>query len=69
MKIIDIVRTDPIKTGTSSLFNESTISFPKPFQPKIYSTKTDPASILANHHERAVITGFREFFIAWFLIT
>ena len=69
MKIIEIVKTDPIKTGTSNLFKASTISFPSPFHPKIYSTKTDPANMLANHPDKAVTTGLSEFFIAWFLIT
>ena len=64
MNIVEIVRTDPIKTGTSSLFKASTISFPSLFQPKIYSTKTDPASILANQPDKAVTTGFNEFLIA-----
>ena len=64
MKIIAIVNTEPINTGTSKLFNESTISFPRPFHPKIYSTNTEPASILANQPDNAVTTGFNEFFIA-----
>ena len=29
---------------TSNLFKASTISFPKPFHPNIYSTKTEPMS-------------------------
>ena len=64
MKIVAIVITAPIKTGTSKVFNEFTISLPSPFHPKIYSTKTEPANILANQPESAVITGFKEFFIA-----
>ena len=59
-----IVNTEPIKTGTSKELSESTISLPKPFHPKIYSTKTDPANILANQPDNAVITGLREFLIA-----
>ena len=64
MKIKAIVKTAPINTGTSKVFNESTISFPRPFHPKIYSTNTEPANILANQPERAVITGLSEFLIA-----
>ena len=56
-------------TGTSNRFKEFTISLPKPFHPNIYSTKTEPASILANHPDNAVITGFNEFLKAWFFIT
>jgi len=63
MNIIEMVRTDPIKTGTSNLFKASTISLPKPFHPKMYSTKTEPANILANHPDNAVMTGFKEFLI------
>ena len=57
-----ITVTAPIITGMSRLFNELTISLPKPFHPKIYSTKTEPANRLANQPERAVTTGLREFF-------
>ncbi len=64
MKITEIVKTAPIKTGTSSLFKASTISFPNPFHPKMYSTKTEPANILANQPDKAVITGFKEFLSA-----
>ena len=56
-KINEIKITDPITTGKSILFNASTISFPRPFQAKIYSTNTAPASSDANHPETAVITG------------
>ena len=56
-----MIRTDPITTGISSVFNAVTISFPIPLQPKMYSTKTAPASIEANHPDTAVITGFKEF--------
>ena len=56
-----IVKTQPITTGKSILFKESTTSFPIPFQPKIYSTKTAPDNKLANHPEIAVMTGFIEF--------
>ena len=48
-------------TGKSILFKASTISFPKPFHAKTYSTNTAPASNDANHPETAVITGFNEF--------
>ena len=61
--------TVPIITGRSLLFNASTISLPMPFQPKINSTKTAPASIEANHPEIAVTTGFKEFFKACLPIT
>ena len=54
--------TAPIITGMSRLFNELTISLPKPFHPKIYSTNTEPANKLANHPETAVTTGLRELF-------
>ena len=54
--------TAPIITGTSNKFKEFTISLPNPFHPKIYSTNTEPANKLANQPERAVITGFNEFF-------
>ena len=60
--------TAPIITGKSSVFNAFTISFPRPFQPKIYSTKTAPANKDANHPEMAVTTGFNAFFNACFLI-
>ena len=38
-----------IVLGTSNVFSEFTISLPKPFQPKIYSTNTEPvlSSMLA----------------------
>ena len=56
-----ITVTAPIITGMSRLFNELTISLPKPFHPKTYSTKTAPASMDANHPEIAVTTGLRAF--------
>ncbi len=59
-----ITKTLPIITGKSNVFNAFTISFPRPFQLKIYSTKTAPANIEANQPEIAVITGFKEFFSA-----
>ena len=43
---------------------EFTISLPKPRHPKTYSTNTAPANMEANHPDTAVITGFKEFFIA-----
>ena len=61
IKIDAIVKTAPITTGISKLFKDSTISLPIPFHPKIYSTKTEPASKEANQPEIAVITGFNEF--------
>jgi hypothetical protein len=68
IKIKAIVITQPIITGISSSFKAFTISLPIPFQPKIYSTKTAPANKEANHPEIDVITGFNEFFKAWFFI-
>ena len=62
IKINEIVSTDPIITGKSKVFNAETISFPKPFHPKIYSTNTAPANNEANQPETAVTTGFNEFF-------
>ena len=53
--------TEPITTGRSIIFKASTISFPIPFQPKIYSTKTAPANIDANQPEIAVTKGFSAF--------
>ena len=61
--------TEPITTGKSILFNASTISFPIPFQAKIYSTKTAPAKREANHPEMAVTTGFKELLKACLKIT
>ena len=61
---VETVRTIPIITGISSVLIELTISFPIPFQPNIYSTKTEPANMEANHPEIAVITGLSAFFIA-----
>ena len=58
MNIKEIVSTEPIKTGTSNLFKASTISFPKPFHPNIYSTKTEPANILANQPDKAWIHAY-----------
>jgi hypothetical protein len=37
--------TDPITTGKSSFSSASTVTFPIPCHPKIYSTKKAPASI------------------------
>ena len=56
-------------TGTSNKFKEFTISLPKPFHPNMYSTNTDPANKLANQPDRAVTTGFNEFFLQWLMIT
>ena len=58
-KIDAINSTEPITTGKSILFKASTISFPIPFQAKMYSTKTAPAKSEANQPETAVTTGFR----------
>lgn len=52
-----IIKTEPIITGKSKVFKEFTISFPNPFQPKIYSTNTAPASIDANQPEIALTTS------------
>ena len=68
MNISAMINTAPIIIGKSKVFKASTISFPKPFQPKIYSTKTAPANIEANQPEIAVTTGFNAFFKACFLI-
>ena len=54
------IKTEPITTGTSNVFSEFTISLPKPFQPKIYSTKTAPDNIEANHPVEAVKTEDNE---------
>ena len=66
MKTIEMVNTQPIITGKSYLFRESTMTYPSPFHPKIYSMKTTPAINEANQPETAVITGFNEFFKACF---
>ena len=63
IKRLDNVRTIPIMTGVSRVLSAVTISFPTPFQPKIYSTKTAPASKDANHPEITVITGLSAFLI------
>lgn len=60
--MVAIINTDPIIIGKSSVLRASTISFPNPFHPKIYSTNTAPASILANHPDIAVMTGLSAFF-------
>ena len=59
-----MIRTDPITTGISNVFKAVTISFPIPRHPKIYSTKTAPASMDANQPDTAVMTGFNEFLSA-----
>ena len=51
--------TLPITTGKSNLFKASTVSFPNPFQPKIYSIKKEPANNSANQPDTEVITGFK----------
>ena len=48
----------PITTGRSFISKASIVSFPKPRQLNIYSTKKAPASKDANQPEIAVITGF-----------
>ena len=58
----------PEITGKSEEFKAFTISFPKPFQLKIYSTKTAPANKEANQPDSVVITGFKAFFKACFLM-
>lgn len=40
--MVAIINTDPIIIGKSSVLRASTISFPNPFHPKIYSTNTAP---------------------------
>ena len=54
---VAITKTLPIIIGKSKVFKAFTISFPNPFQLKIYSTKTAPANMDANHPEIAVTTG------------
>ena len=56
-KTAAMTKTHPIVTGKSRVFNASTNSFPIPFQPKIISTKTAPASKDANHQLTVVIIG------------
>ena len=68
-KVRAIIKTAPIITGKSRVFNAFTISFPNPFHENIYSTKTAPASKDANQPEIAVTTGFKAFFMACFVIT
>ena len=53
-----MTKTAPITIGKSKVFRAFTISFPRPFHPKINSTNTAPASMDANQPEIAVITGF-----------
>ena len=60
-KIVAIIKTAPIITGKSKVFRAFTISLPKPFHPKTYSTKTAPANMDANHPEMAVTTGLKAF--------
>ena len=50
--------TQPIVMGKSRVFNASTNNLPMPFQPKIISTNTAPASSEANHPLMVVIMGF-----------
>ena len=69
MNKVAITKTLPIITGRSKVFNAFTISFPSPFQLKIYSIKTAPANIEANQPEIAVTTGFNAFLSACFLTT
>ena len=68
INIVAITNTLPIIMGKSKVFNAFTISFPRPFQLKIYSTKTAPANNEANQPETAVTTGFNAFFKACLLI-
>jgi hypothetical protein len=73
-KSVAITKTEPMITGKSKLLRASTISLPSPFQPNIYSTNTAPASIDANQPDKAVTTGFSEFFKAclvmiWYLFS
>ena len=66
MNKVAITNTLPIIIGRSRVFNAFTISFPSPFQLKIYSIKTAPANMEANHPEIAVTTGFSAFLRACF---
>ena len=56
--------TQPITTGKSYFSSASTITTPIPFQSKIYSTKTAPASKDASQPDTEVITGLSAFFNA-----
>ena len=49
--------THPMVIGKSRVFKASTNSFPIPFQPKIISTNTAPASREANQPEMVVMMG------------
>ena len=69
MNITAITKTAPITIGKSKVFKAFTISLPKPFHPKINSTKTAPANIDANQPEIAVTTGFNAFLKACFKIS
>ena len=62
--MLAIIKTLPIITGKSNVFKAFTISFPSPFQLKMYSTNTAPANKEANHPDIAVTTGFKAFFNA-----
>ena len=55
---------EPITTGKSDISRAVTVVRPRPFYPKIYSTKKEPASKEANHPEIAVMTGFKAFLSA-----
>ena len=52
-----MTNTQPIVMGKSRVFNASTNNLPMPFQPKIISTKTAPASSDANQPLTVVIMG------------
>jgi len=58
IKKVAVSKTLPITTGKSNFSSASTVTFPIPFHPKIYSTKKAPASNSANHPVMAVTTGF-----------
>ena len=57
----------PITTGKSAISKASTVAFPNPLKPKIYSTKKEPANKDANQPETAVTTGFNAFLKACFI--
>ena len=63
-----MVKILPEITGKSEKFRAFTISFPKPFQLKMYSTNTAPDNKDANQPDKVVMTGFKLFFKACFLM-
>ena len=65
MKIKAVSSTAPITRGKSNLSSASTVIFPMPFQPKIYSIKKEPANNSASQPDTAVITGLSALGRAW----